>query len=202
VVVREGPRGSSVELLAVVSTGDEVERRLTNWSYASFGGHDLRWVRQRLYGWTVPLPPGGQGWLEEDAQPPRPWPAPPTPSVGRTAGAYHGRQRRHEHEVLCVDQEGELPLYHAVEHSPTGYAWGYLGAGPTDLAQSLLLDRLGYVPQHRIVFAFRNEVVAQLDDSFVLTYEQVDDWIDAHAVWFAEDPRAVPLDPYAAGGAD
>jgi hypothetical protein len=66
----------------------------------------------------------------------------------------------------------------------------------------LLLDRLGYMPQARIVSAFRDDVVARLPDSFVLTYGQVDDWIAAHAGWFAENPRAVPLDPFAAGGAD
>lgn len=202
VAVAAGRHGGSVELLAIVSTEYEVERRLADWSYATLGGRDLRWVRRRLYGWAVPLSPRGQRWLEEDEQPPRPWPAPPAPSVGQTAGAYHGRERGHEHQVLCVDQEGERHLYHTVEHSPTGYAWGYSGAGPTDLARSLLLDRLGYVPQRRIVFALRDEVVAGLDDSFVLTYEQVDNWIDGHAGWFAENPRAEPLDPYAAGGAD
>lgn len=202
VVVADGPVASSVELLRVVSTEDEVERRLADWSYAAFGGRDLRWVRRRLHGWAVPLPPSAQWWLEEDSRPPRAWPPPAPPSVGRSIGAYHGRHRDHEYDVLSVDEEGERPLYHAVEDSATGYAWGYTGAGPSDLARSLLLDRLGYVPQRRIVFAFRDEVVSGLDDSFVLTYEQVDDWIDAHVEWFAANPRAEPLDPYAAGGAD
>jgi hypothetical protein len=105
-----------------------------------------------------------------------------------------------DYEVLRIDEEGTQPLYHAVEHSPTGYSWGYGGAGPSDLAQSMLLDRLGYVPQRRIVFAFRDETVARLGDTFVLTYQQVDAWIDDHTAWFAENPHAVPLDPYAAGG--
>jgi hypothetical protein len=73
--------------------------------------------------------------------------------------------------------------------------------GPPIPSGSLPLDRLGYVLQPRIVYTFRDEVVARLDESFVLTYEEIDAWIDAHGAWFAENPRAVPLDPYAAGGA-
>jgi hypothetical protein len=41
-----------------------------------------------------------------------------------------------------------------------------------------------------------------LDPHFVLTFEHVDAWIDTHGSLFAEDPRAEPLDLYAAGGPD
>lgn len=35
------------------------------------------------------------------------------------------------------------PLAHQVRHSPTGFAWGYGGSGPADLARSLLAAALG-----------------------------------------------------------
>jgi hypothetical protein len=198
VVATGGAPTDPVELLTVVASNLEVETRLAGWDYAGFGGRDLQWVRQRLHGWRVPLPARGRWWMENDARPPQPWPAPPTPSVGAQEGAYHGHDR---HTVLRVDARGQEPLYHAVEHSPTGLSWGYSGSGPTDLARSLLFDRLGYVPQPRIVFALRDEIVARLPESFVLTYAHVDAWISGHRDWFREDPRADPLDLLAAGGA-
>jgi hypothetical protein len=70
------------------------------------------------------------------------------------------------------------------------------------LSRSVLLDRLGYVPQPVIVYTFRDDVVARLASHFVLTFEDVDAWIAAHGSLFAEDPRAEPLDLYAAGGPD
>lgn len=42
--------------------------------------------------------------------------------------------------------------------------------------------------------------MAHLAQHFVLTFEAVDIWIDAHGSLFSENPRAEPLDLYAAGG--
>ena len=70
------------------------------------------------------------------------------------------------------------------------------------MSRSVLLDRLGYVPNLSVVGKFRDSVVAKLEAQFVLKFEEVDAWIDAHGSLFAQDPRAEPLDPYAAGGAD
>jgi hypothetical protein len=197
VVGRQGP----VELLATIPSEQRLAALLEHYEYVSMFDHDIRWVRRRLAGWNVPLPPVALRWLEEDRKPPKAWPTPPPPSVGRDVGAYHGRPGDGGYEVTCVDAGGERPLYHAVHWSPTGYSWGYSGAGPTDMAASLLLDRLGYVPQRRIVYRFRDDVVAVLSANFMLTYADVDAWIDEHAGLFAENPRAVPLDPFAAGGA-
>lgn len=35
------------------------------------------------------------------------------------------------------------PLAHYVRHSPDGFAWGYAGSGPTELARCLLIASLG-----------------------------------------------------------
>lgn len=201
-VIAVGAHDGSVEVLATIPSPTRVESLLAEYAYVCLFHHDMPWVRYRLAGWHVPLPPRARWWLLSDQRPPRAWPAPPRPSVGRIVGAYHGQMANGDFKVEVIDDTGSRKLYHAVEDSPTGYSWGYIGAGPTDMARSLLLDRLGYVPQPLPLNLFCNEVVARLDDEFVLTYAEVDAWIDSHCEYFAVDPRAVPLDRYAAGGAD
>jgi hypothetical protein len=198
VAVTLAPESQPVELLGHAHDDHHAQTLLEDWAYA----HSLRWARYRCRGWNVPLEPSAQWWKEFDQRPPRAWPQPPPPSVGRSVGAYHGHAEDLESTVIVVDEEGSRPLYHAVEWSPTGLAWGYGGAGPTDMSRSLLLDRLGYVPHRGVVFAFRDDIVAELQPDFVLKFADIDDWIDTHTTLFAEDPRAEPLDPYAAGGPD
>jgi hypothetical protein len=191
--------GQPVELLGYARDHHHAAHLIDGWSYV----HELRWVRYRLRGWRVPLPPYAQWWQEFDRRPPIAWPSPPPPSVGRMVGAYYGRHGDdHKCVVEIVDEAGRRELYHAVDSSPTGLAWGYGGAGPTDMSRSVLLDRLGYVPNPEVVGEFRDSVVAKLEARFVLKFEEVDAWINAHGFLFAEDPRAEPLDPFAAGGAD
>ena len=47
--------------------------------------------------------------------------------------------------LVVIEAGGELVglLPHHVMHSPTGMTWGYDGAGPADLARSLLIHALG-----------------------------------------------------------
>lgn len=197
-VQRPPPEGGIVELLAVIPTDAEVERRLEDWAHAAFGSHSLAWVRRRLAGWRVPLPPRAQWWLEEDSKPPEPYPAPPPPTVHEhDVGAYVGAWDHGGGEVQIVLANEARPLYHYVGHSPTGFSWGYSGAGPTDLAQSILADRLGYVPSSHVTHRFRNEVVAALDQAdFVLTFDEVNAWVDSHRVLFAHEPRAGEYERY------
>ena len=43
-----------------------------------------------------------------------------------------------------MPERSELPLHFDVRaHSPTGFAWGYGGSGPAQLALALLVDALG-----------------------------------------------------------
>jgi hypothetical protein len=198
VAVTLATESQPVELLGYARDDHDAQAMLKDWAYV----HPLWWARYRCRGWNVPLPPRARWWKEFDQRPPRAWPTPPPPSVGRAVGAYHGHSESLENSVSVVDEEGSRALYHAVDSSPTGLAWGYGGAGPTDMSRSLMLDRLGYVPQPGVVSAFRDDIIARLQPHFVLTFEEVDDWIDAHTLLFADDPRAEPLDPYAAGGAD
>jgi hypothetical protein len=55
--------------------------------------------------------------------------------VYRGYGGYNGTR-------VTVQVNGGEPvaLEHRVRHSPSGFAWGYGGSGPADLARSLLMD--------------------------------------------------------------
>lgn len=204
IIVRGARSGDgAVELVTRIPTEWEVKRRLKHWAYAGTGRGSLTWLRRRARGWNVPLKPRSRLSLHQDEQPLKPWPSPTPPSLGQTTGAYLGSQRDDNHTIVDVSTPGDRrPLYHYVDSSPTGFAWGYSGSGPTDLARSMLADRLGYVPQSAVYITFRDEIIASLPDEFILTFEEVDRWIDEHRQLFAKNPRAEPFDPYAAGGAD
>ena len=66
-----------------------------------------------------------------------------------------------------------------------GFAWGYGGSGPTDLAMSILADSVDgdlLIPRsyHQ---SFKNDVIAQLPkDGFALTKQQVLGWLAAAGV--------------------
>lgn len=45
--------------------------------------------------------------------------------------------------VVVLDGDHTYRLPHIAYHSPTGYAWGYAGSGPADLALSILADYFG-----------------------------------------------------------
>lgn len=49
---------------------------------------------------------------------------------------------------VIVQEEGkeDRPLEHIEYHSPDGFAWGYSGSGPADLALSIVADLLGEHP--------------------------------------------------------
>jgi hypothetical protein len=81
--------------------------------------------------------------------------------------AYVGYRRRGQaiveklpcQERLTPDRSLEL-----MNHSPSGFEWGYGGSGPAQLALALLLDYTGdeaFALDH--YQAFKTEVVSQLD---------------------------------------
>lgn len=66
-------------------------------------------------------------------------------------------------------------------HSPDGFAWGYAGSGPSQLALAILLeltDDPGFAQKHYRDFKF--EFIATLADpgeEYELDEEAVNDWI-------------------------
>ena len=57
------------------------------------------------------------------------------------------------------------------------FEWGYLGAGPGTLAEAILADRLGFIPDPPVSLRFAREVIARLEPEFELRGGEVDEWI-------------------------
>lgn len=70
-----------------------------------------------------------------------------------------------------------------VNHSPTGFCWGYLGSGPAQLSLAILLDHFNGDRERATALYqdFKFMVIAKLpmDEDFVLTDEQVETAITA-----------------------
>jgi hypothetical protein len=74
-----------------------------------------------------------------------------------------------------LDLEASLKI---VNHSPTGFCWGYAGSGPAQLALAILLDHFNGDRARALSLYqdFKFKVIARLpmDDNFVLTNAQVE----------------------------
>lgn len=105
---------------------------------------------------------------------------------------YRGElDARGEGAVVVVGEDGaERPLYHVVHHSPSGYAWGYGGSGPADLALSILADVLYERPtpdeiwhgraiclRHHQDFKWARISTLPEGEPFVIRAEEVEAWL-------------------------
>lgn len=86
-------------------------------------------------------------------------------------GRYSGMQGQ---GYVTVDRQQLPPRNDLVNHSPDGFAWGYGGSGPSQLALALLAHHFGddglalrYYQQ------FKWEVVTSLPEEWRLTTEQI-----------------------------
>lgn len=90
-----------------------------------------------------------------------------------------------------------LPLHlHEVNHSPTGFEWGYLGSGPAQLAYEILRDATGCPPVagwfHQ---QFKTAFVLHFDrDRWSLSREEVLEWLFARLGEAFHDGDIPPLD--------
>lgn len=78
-------------------------------------------------------------------------------------------------DALTIDK---LPLrLDLVNHSPTGFEWGYGGSGPAQLALALLADATGQ-PEWALEHyqAFKWDVVAKLQGDWELSQEEILEW--------------------------
>lgn len=66
--------------------------------------------------------------------------------------------------VFVNDEQLELgPSFEVVQHSPDGFAWGYSGSGPSQLAMAILLKAgLSKAEALRLYHKFRDEFLAGL----------------------------------------
>lgn len=91
---------------------------------------------------------------------------------------------KREKEGCCIYENGrkiELePSYNIKQHSPTGFEWGYRGAGPHQLALAILLDFTG---NEMRALSYHNQFVEDFvvnfpQDGFVLTGIDLAVWIN------------------------
>jgi len=68
-------------------------------------------------------------------------------------------------------------------HSPTGFAWGYAGSGPSQLALAILADVIGDAPavENGLYQEFKNAFIAcqKRDAGFELTEAQIREWVES-----------------------
>jgi hypothetical protein len=84
---------------------------------------------------------------------------------------------------VTVTRDGDTrPLIHHIRHSPTGFAWGYAGSGPADLARSILWDHLGGEPHPACYQGLKFAFVATWSQSapWELRSEEIDEWLSGY----------------------
>lgn len=93
---------------------------------------------------------------------------------------YVGRYRGAEF-VVFIKEDGKIrplpPRFDVFEHSPCGFAWGYTGSGPSQLALAILCDHLRDIEKAKRIYQdFKMAVIARLpiDQGFRLTPEDID----------------------------
>lgn len=94
-------------------------------------------------------------------------------------------------------------LVHRGLHSTDGFEWGHRGAGPADLAYSILLTEIGEPPTPPVYLRFRDDVIAGFPlRSFRLPSAVVWEWIAANRALVEHElfEKIPPPDPPAAAG--
>lgn len=85
-----------------------------------------------------------------------------------------------EREVFVRSEDGSdetLPVRHDLcNHSPIGFAWGYGGSRPAQLALAMLAYLYGDIQALRYYQSFKDDTVTGLkqDEGWEMTSEQVD----------------------------
>lgn len=109
---------------------------------------------------------------------------------------WEAEQRDRENEVLYIGFNDELRVgftaqgkrfttiqHMVVKHSPTGFAWGYGGSGPADLAFNTLLAFGEPIPScYRLYQAFKEEIIAAIPkEGGTISGDTIRHWIAQHA---------------------
>lgn len=77
-----------------------------------------------------------------------------------------------------VTVNGEIlnPRFDQINHSPTGFEWGYNGSGPSQLAFAILAREYNAYVAKAFYTKFREKVVSKLaNDEWVLTSKYIDE---------------------------
>jgi Family of unknown function (DUF6166) len=77
--------------------------------------------------------------------------------------------------VVTVDGAPLNPRFDIKRFSPAGFEWTYEGDGPRQLALAILADHLGDAQRAlALTERFMQEVVAELDNAWRLTSDEID----------------------------
>ena len=81
-------------------------------------------------------------------------------------------------EVIVEEGNEKSRLRHHIQHSPTGFSWGYGGSGPADLARSILWDYLKEEPIPQLYMEFKWEFVTKWGTKWQITSTEIGMWIE------------------------
>jgi hypothetical protein len=115
----------------------------------------------------------------------------------RTDVIYQGFSDGVGSDFISVRRDGKSArLKHYVQHSPSGFSWGYGGSGPAEAARCILIDFLGLEPKtserrsresfpeidHGAYMAFKWAVIAQLPQgkAWEITGAEIAAWLKAN----------------------
>jgi hypothetical protein len=86
--------------------------------------------------------------------------------------------------IVISDEDSRYLLPHHMLHSPDGFAWGYHGSGPSELARCLLWDVLGHAPEKPLYHKFKSTFIAPLSRNaeWSLDESAIWDWLQAQGV--------------------
>jgi hypothetical protein len=106
---------------------------------------------------------------------------------------YKGRIDPRDAEICIVDHRSgmyRLPVrLDLANHSPDGFAWGYHGSGPAQLALALLADALEDDARAlRLYHHFKNRVIARLPKEQEWTMTRAQIWDHVRAIEEALSP--------------
>ena len=102
--------------------------------------------------------------------------------VVKTGDYYAGHNKAQDGVLVTVTRSGRterLELYYELRRSsPTGFAWGYNGSGPAQLALAILIDYFGAKPGGKALAEalyqpFKFTVIAALPDCWKMNFEEV-----------------------------
>jgi hypothetical protein len=113
----------------------------------------------------------------------------------KTYFADQGHWTNGDFDVWVQEKDGTRrrldPRLDLANHSPTGFAWGYPGSGPAQLALALAADVTGHderaVALHQRLKA---KVVQHLDQTKGFTLTEGDLWLAIHQIEFAQREAA------------
>jgi hypothetical protein len=102
--------------------------------------------------------------------------------------------------LVMVEEDGKMrktldpkPSQRLINHSPDGFAWGYGGSGPAQLALAILLDVTGDREKSMLYYQqFKGQVIADMDMNapWSLTSEYIEKWLKVESeVWPVQEEQ-------------